>query len=104
MFPSEIIILLAMAVSGNFGPALNRPMDVMSEYVEYIYNSLAWRGYLKCTDSNGFKLTASGEEELSRFMNDNRSRGLDVIKALHQLGIESFNKMEELSMEINNVR
>lgn len=104
MFPSEIIILLARAVLSNSGPALNRPMDVMSEYVEYLYNSLAWRGYLKSTDSNGFKLTSLGEEELSKLMNDNRSRAVDVMKALQQLGIETINKMEELRIGVTNTR
>ncbi len=104
MFPSEIIILLAMAVPGISGPTSNRPMDVMSEYIKYLYNSLVWRGYLENTGSNEYKLTPMGEEELSGFLNENRNRALDVMKALQQLGIESINKMEELSLEVNNVR
>ncbi len=41
MFPSEMAILMAIAVTGNSDKKLlTRPMDVAGEYITNLYNSL----------------------------------------------------------------
>ena len=97
MFPREMVILMAMALPGDSGVTLlNRPMDVMNEYVGYLYNSLVLRGYLKENGANGYELTSMGKETLTVFLNENRTQVEDIIKALQQLGIEGTRKIEEL--------
>ena len=41
MFPSEMVILMAIAVNKDTGKKLlTRPMDVTGEYIGYLYDSL----------------------------------------------------------------
>ena len=105
MFPSEMVILLAIALSGSSGMTLrSRPVDVMNEYIGYLYNSLVRRGYLRKSGSKGYKLTSKGSEALLTFLNENRAQAEDIIKALHQLGVESTYKIEELGKEVIGVK
>jgi len=101
VFPSEMVILLSIALSSASSKTLiSRPMDVMNEYIDYLYTSLVRRGYLRESGSKGYKLTSKGSEALLIFLNENRSRAEYIIKALHQLGIESSHKIEEFGKEV----
>ena len=97
MFPSEIIILLSIAVAGDSGKRLlKRPMDVTGEYLGYFYDSLVRRGYLRGNSSRGYQLTPKGREAIVDFLQENEARINDTIKMLQQLGIESRQKMDRL--------
>jgi len=61
MFPSETTILMAIAVSKDTGKELlTRPMDVMGEYIGYLYDSLVSRGCLSGNRSRGYHLYEVG--------------------------------------------
>ena len=98
MFPSEMAILMAIAVTRDAGKKLlNRPMDVVGKYIGYLYDSLVNRGYLKRGGSRGYQLTPKGREALCEFLYTNKTRVKDAIKALQRLGIEI--NLEEDSLE-----
>jgi predicted transcriptional regulator len=99
MFPSEMIILMAIAAGEDTGKKLlTRPMDITSEYIGYLYHSLVKRGYLKRHGSARYQLTAIGREALVEFLRKNGTRAQDVVKRLKLLGIEISPKQErELS-------
>ena len=89
MLPSEMVILMAISINKSTGQKLlTNPMDITSEYIGYLYSSLANRGYLKGHRSTGFQLTTFGREAIDNFIKKNRSRASDVIKRLRLLGIE----------------
>jgi predicted transcriptional regulator len=89
MLPSEMIILMAIVVDGKTGKKfLARPMDITSEYIGYLYNSLVNRGYLKHRGLAEYQLTPAGREAIFDFIRKNRSRSKDVVKRLQLLGIE----------------
>jgi len=101
MFPSEMVILMAIAKAGDSGEKLlRRPMDVVGEYIGYLYNSLATRGYIQQRNSSGeCQLTIRGKRALFDFLHENKARVNDTIKTLQQLGIrvspEDINKLEK---------
>ena len=102
MFPSEMVILMAIAANKDTGKKLlNRPMDVTGEYIGYLYDSLVNRGYLKGHRSTGYQLTTMGRETLVEFLKNNGTRAKDVIKRLHLLGIE-ISPMQE--QKINKLK
>lgn len=89
MLPSEMIILMAIAINKNTGKKLlTRPMDVTSEYIGYLYSSLANRGYLKGHRSTGYQLTPLGRQAILEFLHKNETRAKEVLKRLQLLGIE----------------
>ncbi len=89
MFPSEMVILMAIAVARNSDrDLLSRPMDVTGEYITYLYNSLVRRGYLKGNSSRGYQLTSKGRETLFEFLHENKTRVKDTLRTLNQLGIK----------------
>ncbi len=97
MFPSEMVILMAIAVDKDDGKKLlTRPMDVAGEYIGYLYDSLVRRGYIKSGRLRGYQLTSKGTEVLLEFLHENEARAKDTIKRLQQLGIESSQKMDRL--------
>ncbi|MFC2001524.1 hypothetical protein ACFLUZ_03345 [Chloroflexota bacterium] len=97
MFPSEMVILMAIAVNKDTGKKLlNRPMDVTGEYIGYLYDSLINRGYLKGNGLLGYQLTSMGRETLLNFLRKNETRAKDTIKRLRQLGIEIEPKQEQM--------
>jgi len=108
MFPSEMVILMAIAANKDTGKKLlNRPMDVTGEYIGYLYDSLVNRGYLKGHRSTGYQLTTMGREALVAFLKNNGTRTKDVIKRLHLLGIEispmqeqKINKLEREAIKV----
>lgn len=96
MLPSEMIILMAISINKSTGQKLlTHPMDVTSEYIGYLYNSLVNRGYLKGHRSTGYQLTTIGREAVFDFIKKNNSRSADVVKRLRVLGIEISPEQEQ---------
>jgi len=105
MFPSEMVILMAIAVNKDAGKKLlTRPMDIAGEYIGYLYDSLVSRGYLKGNRSRGYQLTSMGRESLSEFLHKNETRVEDTIKRLQQLGIECSQAMDKLGKEAIEIK
>ena len=97
MFPSEMVILMAFAASGSFGTELiTRPIDVTSQYIVSLYNSLVWRGYLKRDSSEGYQLTSKGKETLIEFLRQNKNRKKDLVATLQKLGIEVSSEIDKI--------
>ena len=109
MFPSEMTILMAIAMNkDSTKKLLNRPMDVTGEYIGYLYNSLVKRGYIKKNGLSGYQLTSKGKEALLEFLHRNEIRAIDMIKRLQLLGIEigqdseqKIDKLENEAIRIN---
>jgi len=105
MFPSEMVILMATATARNPEERLlNRPLDVISEYISYLCSSLIKRGYLKEKSPRGYLLTAKGMKSLFNFLSKNKDRVEDTIKMLHQLGIDielEIGKLERETIGVN---
>ena len=100
MFPSEMVILMAIAVTGDSGKKiLARPMDVTGEYVGYLYDSLVKRGYLNGNKSRGYVLTLMGRETLFEFMRDNKNRAKEAVNALQKLSIGFDHEMNQIKKE-----
>ena len=96
MLPSEMIILMAISINKNTGQKLlTRPMDVTSEYIGYLYNSLVNRGYLTGHQSTGYKLTTIGREAIFDFLKKNNTRSADIVNRLRLLGIEISPEQEK---------
>ena len=105
MFPSEMVILMAIAVAGDSGKKLlTRPMDVTGEYVGYLYASLVRRGYIKGNKSRGYQLTSMGKASLFEFLYENKTRVKDTVNALQRLGIEISQEIDNLEEEAIGVR
>ncbi len=105
MFPSEMVILMAIAVTGDHGKKLlTRPMDVTGEYVGYLYDSLVRRSYLKGNKSRGYALTSMGRETLFEFLRENKNRTKETINALHRLNIEVGQGIDKLEKKAIGVR
>ena len=96
MFPSEMTILMAIAMNkASSKKLLNRPMDVTGEYIGYLYNSLVKRGYIKKNGFSGYQLTPKGKETLLEFLHKNEIKAIDIIKRLQLLGIEIGQNSEQ---------
>ena len=109
MFPSEMVILMAIAGAGDSGKKLlTRPMDITGEYIGYLYNSLVNRGYLKYRSPTNYQLTPIGREAIADFMKKNKTRSKDVAERLKMLGIdmnpEQEHKMERLEKKAVKVK
>ena len=86
MFPSEIEILMNIARNKDAARQLvNRPMDVLSEYINYLCDSLATRGYITGNSGKGYKLTSMGERALIDLLKERHTRAEDTVRALRQL-------------------
>ena len=97
MFPSEMVILMAIVIAeGSSNKLLTRPMDVTSEYIGYLCNSLVRRGYLGKNSSTGYQLTSKGRQTILEFIQKNKNRVNDTVKMLQQLGIEGSQTIEKL--------
>ncbi len=100
MFPGEMLILRAIAVTGDSkNMMISRSTDVTGECVGLLYGSLAARGYLKGSFLKGFQLTQKGEEIIITFPRQNKCRVNDTINALKRLGIEKSQEIDELARE-----
>ena len=89
MLPSEMVILMAITSNKNTNQKLRTSqMDITSEYIGYLYNSLVNRGYLKGHRSTSFQLTTLGREAIHNFIKKNDSKAADVVQRLRLMGIE----------------
>ena len=105
MFPSEMVILMAIGSKKDAGKRLlTRPSDVTGEYIGYLYDSLVKRGYIKGGSLRGYQLTSIGRKALLEFLYKNENRAKDTIKRLHQLGIEYTQEMEKLRKDAIEVK
>ena len=105
MFPSEMAILMAIAATRDSGKKLlTRPMDVVGEYIGYLYDSLVNRGYIKATGSREYQLTSRGREALFEFLCKNKTGAKDTIKILQQLSIEINQQVDRLEKETAEVK
>lgn len=105
MLPGEMVILMAIAITRDYGKRLlTRPMDVSGKYVDNLYDSLIERGYLEREGSRGYQLTQKGRDALVEFLRQNRVRLKDTIKTLQQLGIEESQELNKLAEEAVKVR
>lgn len=96
MFPSEMVILMAIAAARDSGKGLvARPTDVVGEYIGYLYDSLVKRGYIKRGSSGKYQLNSKGRDALIEFLHKNTSRAKDTARALQQLGIEISQKKKQ---------
>ena len=109
MFPSEMVILMAIVVAGDSGKKLlTRPMDITGEYIGYLYHSLARRGFLSGNGSRGYQLTSRGKDALFEFLLENKTRVKDTVRTLQQLGIDvsgeqkqEIDKLEKEPIKVN---
>ena len=100
MFPSEMVILMAIALTGDTGKKLlPRPADVMGEYIGNLYDSLVTRGYLKENGYRRYQLTLKGSQVLLEFLDENKTKAKDAVKTLQQLGIETSQEIDKLGKE-----
>ena len=105
MLPGEMVILMAIAITRDYGKSLlTRPMDVSGKYVDDLYDSLIKRGYLEGNGSTGYQLTQKGRDALVEFLQKNRVRLKDTIKTLQQLGIAESQEIDKLAEEVVTVR
>jgi len=90
MFPSEMVVLMAMASTGqSLSKLLGRPGNVPSDYVDYLYKSLIRRGYLNENNSESYKLTVKGRLAIYNFLRQNETKVQNLAEALQNLGIET---------------
>ena len=105
MFPSEMVILMAIAVARGSGRKLVVPqMDVAGEYVAYLYGSLVRRGYLSGNSSKGYQLTSQGRGSLFQFLHENETRVKETMKTLQQLGIEIGQERDKIGKDVVGVK
>jgi hypothetical protein len=102
MFPSEVVILLAMAEAGGLGrETLKSPAgDMPDEYAGHLYRSLVRRGYLKRSSSSGYQLTSRGGEALIKFLCQNETKVRQTISALERLRIMIGQKKGKVREEV----
>ena len=104
MFPSEMVILMSIAAGKDGGKKLQiRQMDVVGEYIGYLYDSLIRRGYIKGDSSRGYQLTFKGKESLAGFLHENKTRVKDTTRRLQLLGIEINEDIESLELYIGGI-
>ena len=100
MFPSEMVLLMAIEVSRDSGrKLLTLPPDGRGEYISSLYDSLARRGHIKGSRTSGYRLTLKGMEALFEFLLENETRVKDTIIMLQRLGIKSGREIDELMEE-----
>jgi hypothetical protein len=64
IFPSENQLLLSVHREGKPGAGLKGPLDIQSEYVEYIFNSFLKRGLVKRDWLGKYQLTEHGRQRI----------------------------------------
>ncbi|UCG55315.1 MAG: hypothetical protein JSV32_03645, partial [Dehalococcoidia bacterium] len=73
----------------SLSTSLGCPVDVSSDYVDYLYKSLVRRGYLKETTSRAYQLTVKGRLAIFALLRQNETRVQNLAEALQNLGIET---------------
>ena len=85
MFPSEMVILMDIARNKDSSKQLvNRPMDVINEYICYLCDSLVRRGYIKGSRTKGYQLTPMGRR-IIRVRGKNEARVKETKRKPRQL-------------------
>lgn len=86
--PSEMMILLAILIGKDNGKQLlERPMDVTSEYMGYMYDSLVTRELLR-HHRGSYQLTKPGKAAIAEFLAKHRLQAAETAEKLRQIGIE----------------
>jgi len=94
MFPSEMVVLMAMAATRqSITGSLGWPGDVSYEHVNYLYNSLVQRGYLRENNPRGYQLTTKGRLAVMELLHHNETRVKELEKALQNLGINNGERL-----------
>jgi len=105
VLPGEMVILMAIAKAGEFGKKLLPcPAGVAGEYIGDLYASLIRRGYLQSNNSREYQLTSQGKGVLIKFLQENKTRGIDTLSTLQQLRIDTSGVIDELEKEAIDVR
>ncbi len=105
MFPGEMVILMATTLPEDWGERLlMRPMDIASEYIGYLYDSLVVRGFLMKNGYGKYSLTAKGSKALLWFMHEDKAGVKDAIATLQQLDIGAGRKMDKVEKEVVGVK
>ena len=109
MLPSEMLILMAIGINGKISKKLlSLPLDISSEYIGYLYNSLVNRGYLKHRGANGYQLTAAGREVIIDSLKKNKTMTKEIVKRLQLLGMkispDQVQKIAKMEMEAVRAR
>jgi predicted transcriptional regulator len=102
-----MVILIAISINKATGQKLlDHPLDITNDYINYLYNNLVNRGFLKGHRTTGFRLTAIGKEAIQSFILENESGDLDVIERLRALDIDISQEQEKKisRKENNNIR
>ena len=73
MFPSEIEILVATDKAGGYKKSqLNHSMDIVGEYIGYLYDSLVRRGFIGGNRLTGYRVTSKGRERIREHLSEGR--------------------------------
>ena len=104
MFPSEMVILLAIAASCSSLDSVSRWMDNEGEYIGNLRDSLVQRNYLRKVIFNKYKLTPMGQYALTDFLRKNKIIEEDIITRLQQFGIDARRKQEQTVDELKKER
>ena len=103
MFPSEMAILVAITTDKHSGKQLlDRPSDVIGEYIGYLYNSLVNRGFIRGNRSRGFRLTPKGGETLKKFLLSEDTQARNTLRRLQQMNIEVGQKAKREIEKLEN--
>lgn len=101
MLPSELVILMAISINKRTGQKLlTNPLDVTSEYMSYLFNSLVNRGYLKGHRTTGFRLTTIGRDAVQTFIRKKGSKQMDIVERLRTVGINISPEQERKIFEV----
>ena len=103
MFPSEMAILVAITTDKHSSKQLlDRPSDVIGEYIGYLYNSLVNRGFIRGNRSRGFRLTPKGGETLKKFLLSEDTQARNTLRRLQQMNIEVGQKAKREIEKLEN--
>jgi len=95
MFPSEMVVLMAIATTSKaYGKSDGQAAETSNDYTSHLYESLIQRGYLRETGIHKYQLTTKGKVVVREFLHDNKTKVGDIISTLKELGIETRIKPE----------
>ncbi len=98
MLPGEMVILMAIGVTRDSGKELlTRQMDVSSEYIGDLCDSLIERGYIEGNNSSGYQLTWTGMAVLVEFLLQDKAGIRDTVQALQHLDIDRSQEIDKLA-------
>ena len=95
MFPSEMVILVAVAANCYSQERVKKWMDMEGEYIGYLCDSLAKRSYLKKRTLGKYQLTSFGREALLNYLRNSKHTQEDIAIKLRILGIGIGQRQEQ---------